>query len=403
MPSLIDMLNRQQGPQQSYGSPALAQATQAAANVPQTPLMRPNSQRGRGPGLLDTIWGVAAGYSPGATRQMHEQRDLQMQAAENELAASGRTLADRQAILAQITDPRERAIAMANIGKWGENAAQRYGVTNLSRGGVLASGTGEILAANPYTHQSGDEIVGVGPEGANRIYTREAASIEEQIKKDRNRIDEQLGVDRNMIAREGLDVTRRGQDLTSETAGAARADRIAEANEATRLELAGYEGIGRKLDDMILATEGGPGMPRKFEVGPIAAARYEAELALGRPSDAAAAYGLFRTNIQQIVNESLRLNTGVQTEGDAKREGESIMRNLHNPTYVAARLRELKSINERAVRARQEAIQRRESRAQGGAQPSPRQSRAPAVGTVQGGYRFLGGNPAQQSSWERVR
>lgn len=365
MATLFEMLQARQPATPSYGgNAAIADAADVVQALPQQPLMRPTSsrERSRGPSLLDTIWGVAAGYSPGATRQMHEQRDLSMRADENELATSARNLENRDAILSQITDPRERAVAMANMAKWGENAAQRYGTTNLSRGGVLASGTGEILAANPYTHISGDEIIGVGPQGANRIYTREAESIDEQIKRDRNRIDEQLGVDRNTIAREGLDVQRRGQDIQLETAGMSRDDKLAEANEATRAELSGYQGIGRRIDDMILATEGGNGQAPKFEVGPLASARYESELAIGRPSPEAAAYGLFRTNVQQIVNESLRLNTGVQTEGDAKREAESIMRNIHNPAYVSARLKELKAINERAVRSREEAIQRRESR-----------------------------------------
>lgn len=196
MATLFEMIQQRQQPMPSYGRNALlADTADQVAAMPQQPLMRPTAerQRSRGPSVLDTIWGMAAGYSPNATRQMGEQRDLAMRAAEAELAASGRNLSDREAVLSQITDPRERAVAMANMGKWGENAAQRYGMTNLSRGGVLASGTGEILAANPFTHETGDEIVGVGPDGARELYTRRAPSIREQIDKDRVDADIALG------------------------------------------------------------------------------------------------------------------------------------------------------------------------------------------------------------------
>lgn len=377
MATLFEMLQQRQPEQPTYGGNALlADTVDGVRAMPTQPLMRPTAerQRSRGPGLLDTIWGVAAGYSPNATRQMFDRNDLAMRTAESELAESGRLRDERQSVLDSISDPRERAIAAANMPKWGEFAAEgALRPQNLARGAVLVRNN-NIVAANPFTHQTGDEIVGVTPEGANRIYTRDAASIEEQIKQEGNVIKrDELAVDAD-LRREGFDVTRRGQDVQLETAGMARDDKLAEANEATRSELSGYQGIGRRIDDMILATEGGNGQAPAFEIGPLAAARYESELALGRPSEQAAAYGLFRTNVQQIVNESLRLNTGVQTEGDAKREADSIMRNIHNPTYVAGRLRELKRINERAIRSREGAIQRRESRMSRPPAPAPRSS-----------------------------
>lgn len=228
MATLFEILQQKQAPAPQYGGNALlADTADAARAMPQAqPLMRPTAerQRSRGPGLLDTIWGMAAGYSPNATRQMGEARELSMRAAENELASSGRALEDRRSVLEQITDPRERAVAMANMGKWGENAAQRYGMTNLSRGGVLASGTGEILAANPFTHETGDEIVGVGPSGADRIYTRQAPSIREQIDQDKVDADIALG-------QAGLGIKQAELGIAQAEAGAKVAQRDREAAE----------------------------------------------------------------------------------------------------------------------------------------------------------------------------
>jgi predicted component of type VI protein secretion system len=38
----------------------------------------------------------------------------------------------------------------------------------------------------------------------------------------------------------------------------------------------------------------------------------------------------------------------------------------------------------------------------GGTLIAPKPTGAPAVGTIQGGYRFKGGDPGSQSSWEKV-
>lgn len=56
---------------------------------------------------------------------------------------------------------------------------------------------------------------------------------------------------------------------------------------------------------------------------------------------------------------------------------------------------------EQKARNRAVAEQAMRSKA-GGALPAPQATGAPPVGTVKGGYRFMGGNPAQKSNWEKI-
>jgi len=70
----------------------------------------------------------------------------------------------------------------------------------------------------------------------------------------------------------------------------------------------------------------------------------------------AMAYGNFRDTLAKLRNDSLRLNKGTQTEGDAQRAFDEISGNLTNTDYVKARLKTIQNINERAVKAKIELI-----------------------------------------------
>jgi len=67
----------------------------------------------------------------------------------------------------------------------------------------------------------------------------------------------------------------------------------------------------------------------------------------------------FRTFIKKLVLDSLRLNKGTQTEGDAQRATDAIFENINNESVVLRRLNELKRINERALANRKRSINRR--------------------------------------------
>lgn len=200
MASLLDMLNRG-GPGVPQRTSPLTAAVQQANAVQQTPLMRPSANRRSGPGLLDTIWGVAAGYSPNATRQAFD-------AKEQEAATRDLAMQQQQMALGTITDPRERAAFLANPEEWGKAQAGRFGVHNLARGAQLVGGGGDTIANNPYQFQSGDEIIEVGNGDPRAVYTRTAPSIAEALDQEKLRIGADQFRVTSDIARQNADTSR---------------------------------------------------------------------------------------------------------------------------------------------------------------------------------------------------
>lgn len=67
----------------------------------------------------------------------------------------------------------------------------------------------------------------------------------------------------------------------------------------------------------------------------------------------------FRTFVKKLVLDSLRLNKGTQTEGDAQRATDAIFENINDESAVLRRLNELKRINERALANKKRSINRR--------------------------------------------
>lgn len=60
----------------------------------------------------------------------------------------------------------------------------------------------------------------------------------------------------------------------------------------------------------------------------------------------------FKSTLEKLRNDSLRLNKGVQTEGDAQRAWNEMIANINDKGVVAQRLAEIQKINERAANLR---------------------------------------------------
>ena len=59
-------------------------------------------------------------------------------------------------------------------------------------------------------------------------------------------------------------------------------------------------------------------------------------------------YATFNSTLEKMRNDSLRLNNGVQTEGDAQRAWNELFTNINDQDYVKQRLKEIIVINKRA-------------------------------------------------------
>lgn len=60
-------------------------------------------------------------------------------------------------------------------------------------------------------------------------------------------------------------------------------------------------------------------------------------------------YGTFKSTLEKLRNDSLRLNKGVQTEGDAVRAWNEVLSNINDKEFVKQRLTEIRNINKRAA------------------------------------------------------
>lgn len=67
-------------------------------------------------------------------------------------------------------------------------------------------------------------------------------------------------------------------------------------------------------------------------------------------------FASFRASLEKLRNDSLRLNTGVQTEGDSRRAWDELVANINDEKVVAQRLAEIRDINRRAIEYRQARI-----------------------------------------------
>jgi len=69
----------------------------------------------------------------------------------------------------------------------------------------------------------------------------------------------------------------------------------------------------------------------------------------GQSNEQSRNFASFASDLERMRNESLRLNAGVQTDGDAQRAWNELFQNINDTNLVSQRLNEIRAINKRAV------------------------------------------------------
>lgn len=86
-----------------------------------------------------------------------------------------------------------------------------------------------------------------------------------------------------------------------------------------------------------------------LDVGPVKNIINEVRNFAGKSTPESLAYANLDTALEKIRNDSLRLNKGVQTEGDAVRAMNEVIKNKNDPKLLQNALDKLNAINERAA------------------------------------------------------
>lgn len=122
----------------------------------------------------------------------------------------------------------------------------------------------------------------------------------------------------------------------------------------------------------------------KLDFGPVSNILNNAKNAAGISDENSRNFATFKSTLEKLRNDSLRLNKGVQTDGDAQRAWNELFQNINDKDVVKQRLGEIQKINERGAALQQMNVDT--IRANYGADPldaSGRLQQAPALGNQQ--------------------
>lgn len=86
-----------------------------------------------------------------------------------------------------------------------------------------------------------------------------------------------------------------------------------------------------------------------LDLGPIKNLASQAQNKLGLSDEKSRNFATLNSTLEKLRNDTLRLNKGVQTEGDAQRAWNELISNINDKDVVKQRIEEIQAINKRAA------------------------------------------------------
>lgn len=159
-------------------------------------------------------------------------------------------------------------------------------------------------------------------------------------------------------------------------------------------EIAGLDNIDAELGRFAGMIESGA-----LNLSPVSNTIGGVRNALGVSDENSRNLAEFRSTLERVRNDSLRLNNGTQTEGDAKRAWDELVANVNDPRLVQQQLRRIQGINARARQFRQQRINALEG---GSRQPSQGAARGQRTRPERGQVPIANATPVQQRRWQEL-
>lgn len=311
---------------------------------------------------------------------------------EQAIAEAPRLRQERASILSAITDPRERALFMQSPERWAENVGYQFRPRTLAPGSVERVG-GQTVGAAPVTDRFDDRF-GVfdpmNPQGGVQYTAPREPTFAEQT--DRMKLTQPVNVGRDTDLvdpatgravyqgpRSPQEIGQSGQLYVQNPDGsytlAASNTNPRPMSSVDRRQMfedqeivQALSGVNERLQGFAQSIDSGA-----MNLGPLTNMISSARNAAGMSDENSRNYASFRAELERLRNESLRLNSGVQTEGDAQRAWNELFQNLNDERLVRQRIGEITQINERALAFRRARL---EDFGQSG-QPSPSRPSVP--------------------------
>lgn len=382
--------------------PAPSAQQQALSNAknptpaPQQGLLAPpqQPQRGRVSGLriIDRVLGgqtITEGLDAERERLTAEAMRPQMLARQEQMRAAAEQMGPA-ALIAFQTNPEA----------FGSQLAEQFAPQVIAAGGIQSiAGTGQRTGALA-SREFGDRIATTDPITGQTTYSdpRPATFQEETARINANNpvnvaqngllVDPRTGATiATGVQRPDLtSVAPGGQIYATDASGAtslvgeSTAQRPLTATDRTRIRedqdaIQTAETINGNLDTLLGQIDSGA-----LNLGPMTNLVSQGRNAAGMSDQNSRNFASFRASLEKLRNDSLRLNTGVQTDGDSQRAWAELVANINDEGVVRQRLAEIRQINARAIEYRRARIEEsgggQTAATRAPAAPSPEQARA---------------------------